>query len=84
MSFVGLSLRVSRGIVFRPKPFYRQSKSIQVSCRRLDNDSSNRENEAKDKLAKLLKEIKESKAKEQAATNGNIKFKFVFSFLAFH
>ena len=64
MSFVGLSLRSSRVIGLRPTQILSHcSRTLQVSCSRFDNDSGKNENEAKDKLAQLLKDIREAKAK---------------------
>ena len=68
MSFVGLSLRSTRVLGLRPTKILANScRTLQVSCRRLENDSGNsinKETEAKDKLAQLLKDIREAKAKK--------------------
>ena len=72
MSFVGLSLRLSRRVIYRCQNvesflINSQSRSVHLSCRRLEKDNSEKEKEAREKLNQLLKDIKQSKDKKTDA-----------------
>ena len=79
MSFVGLSLRLNRRVIFRSHKVETHfsnchPRSVHLSCRLLEKDSSDKEKEAREKLNQLLKDIKDSKAKK---TQDELKGKFV-------
>ena len=60
--------------IFRSKSIFSQIRTLQVSCRCLEYDNSNKSSDAKDKLAQLLQDIKNAKAKkdENEAPKGKL------------